>query len=97
MDLEAERKTLQVLPGRSWQRTVHKDVQNWEDVAGPCDNVANVQEATLDKTQRVEGETQKVQSGKNRRKIIRVIKKFRKDGEIVAHIEKDTWNDLLLA
>lgn len=86
-----------MLPGfkkRKISATVHKDMQNWEDVAGPGDSVSNVQEATLNKTQKVDAETQtdkvvkKVKSGKNRRKIIRVIGKFRKDCEIVEHLEK---------
>uniref|UniRef100_K1RKH9 Uncharacterized protein n=1 Tax=Magallana gigas TaxID=29159 RepID=K1RKH9_MAGGI len=85
VDLEAEKKTLQVLTGvkkRKISATLHKDVQNWEDVSGPGDSVANVQEATFDKTQRVNAETQtdtvvkEVKPGKNRRKIIRVIKRF---------------------
>lgn len=61
VDIEAEKKTSKVLPGvkeRKISATVHKDVQNWKDVAGPGDSVANVQEATLDKTQRVGAETQ---------------------------------------
>lgn len=76
--LEAGRKTSQALPGvkkRKILATVHKDVQNWEDVVGPGDNVANVQEATLDKTQRVDAETQtdsvvkEVRPGKSHQKI----------------------------
>lgn len=100
-DLEGEKKTSQVFPGvkkRKISATVHKVVKNWEDVAGPGDSVTAVPKATLNKKQRVDAETEtdtvvkEVQQGKNRRKIIRVIKKFQKDGEIAAHIEKDIWN-----
>lgn len=86
VDLEAGQKTSQVLPGvkkREISPNEHKGVKNWEDVAGPSDSVANDQETTLDKTQRVDGETQtgtvvkEVQPGKNRREI---IQKFGKDG-----------------
>lgn len=61
--------------------TIHKGVQNWEDVAGPDDNVANDQEATFEKAQRVDAEIQtdtvvkEFQAGKSRRKI-----KFKKFG-----------------
>lgn len=77
-------------------------------VAGPGDDVESVQEAPLDnyhcacckeKIQRVEGATQtdkaeiEVQAGKSHQKIIRAVRKFQKDGEMVEHLEEDIWND----
>lgn len=93
---------------RKISATITKDLQILEKVAGPGDNVSSVQEAPLDnhhcacckeKAQRVDAETQtdtvekEVQAGKSHQKIIRVIRKFQKDGEMVEHLEEDIWND----
>lgn len=66
--------------------------KNREDEVGPCDNLSKVQEGTLGKAQRVDAEPQTdpvvkgVRAGNSRRKIIiRVIRKFQRDGEIVEH------------
>lgn len=81
-------------------------MQILEKEAGPGDNVASVQEAILDnhhcackKAQRVDADTQTdmmekgVHAGKSHQKIVRVIRKFQKDGDMVEHLEEVIWND----
>lgn len=102
------KKVLPGIKKRRISATVTKDVQISGKVAGPGDDVASVQEAPLDnhhcacckeKIQRVDADTQtdmaekEVQAGKSNQKIIRVVRKFQKDGEMVEHLEENIWND----
>lgn len=85
--------------------TVTIDRPSTEGVIEPNGSVSDVQKAPLDdqhcfcckkKAQKIDAETQTdaaVKAGKCHQKIIRVTRKFQKDGEMVERLEEDIWND----
>ncbi|XP_062606080.1 uncharacterized protein LOC134267893 [Saccostrea cucullata] len=89
----------------SVQETVTKDLPTTtEEVVEPSDSGSDAQNEPFDeqhcvccqkKVQKVDVETQTdaIKAEKSHQKIIRVTRKFQKDGEIVERLEEDIWND----